>query len=105
MRQVLSSVADIARPRVNDADEIMLGLEQSIAVTATNCYVSDDSSDAKSINSAGGGSITAGWVSTVGGVDGNGCPKMQVVVQKIQVKPSFSFKPYVSNRRPMGAGC
>jgi hypothetical protein len=75
LRQDLSSVADIARPRVNDADEIMLGLEQSIAVTATNCYVSDDSSDAKSINSAGGGSITAGWVSTVGGVDGNGCPK------------------------------
>jgi hypothetical protein len=31
--------------------------------------------------------------------------KMQVVVQKMQVKPSFSFKPYVSNRRPMGAGC
>jgi hypothetical protein len=33
------SVADIARPRVNDADEIVFGLEQSIAVTATNCYV------------------------------------------------------------------
>ena len=28
--------------------------------------------------------------------------KVQVVVQKMQVKPSFSFKPYVSNRRPMG---
>src|SRR5262249_14916494 len=38
-RQDVSSVADIARPRVNDADEIMFGLEQSIAVTATNCYV------------------------------------------------------------------
>src|SRR5262249_31491325 len=31
--------------------------------------------------------------------------KMQVVVQKMRVKPSFSFKPYVSNRRPMGGGC
>jgi len=31
--------------------------------------------------------------------------KMQVVVQKMQVKPSFSFKPYLSNRRPMGGGC
>ena len=27
-------------------------------LTATNCYVSDDSPDAKSINTAGGGSIT-----------------------------------------------
>jgi hypothetical protein len=25
-----------------------------------------------------------------------------MVVQKMQVKPSFSFKPYLSNRRPMG---
>jgi Flp pilus assembly protein TadG len=40
-------------------------------LTATNCYVSDDSPDAKSINTAGGGSITAGWVSTVGDVSGN----------------------------------
>jgi len=31
--------------------------------------------------------------------------KMQVVVQKMQVKLSFSFKPYLSNRRPMGGGC
>src|SRR5262245_8220083 len=31
--------------------------------------------------------------------------KMQVVVQKMQVKPSFSSKPYLSNRRPMGGGC
>src|SRR5262249_55674020 len=28
-----------------------------------------------------------------------------MVVQKMQVKPSFSFKPYLSNRRPMGGGC
>src|SRR5262245_22509591 len=38
-RQDVASVADIARPRVNDADEIVFGLEQSIAVTVTNCYV------------------------------------------------------------------
>src|SRR5215510_326282 len=31
--------------------------------------------------------------------------KMQVVVQKMRFKPSFAFKPYVSNKRPMGGGC
>jgi hypothetical protein len=69
------SVADIARPRVNDADEIVFGLEQSIAVTATNCYVQRRLARCQEHQLGWGGSITAGWVSAVGGVDGNGCPK------------------------------
>src|SRR5262249_40240687 len=39
------------------------------------------------------------------GAPHNWLSKKCTYVQKMQVKPSFSFKPYLSNRRPMGEGC
>src|SRR5262245_24759193 len=90
------SVADIARPRVNDADEIVFGLEQSIAVTATNCYVQ------RRLARCQEHQLGWGWInhSRLGQYGWRRrrqwlSKKSQVVVQKMQVKPSFSIKPYV----------